>query len=123
VTEIEIKRVGPPTARDVHGRMYTWTLPLNAMPPREWRTFFVQTKDTTITCHPHKVHIYQGLLIFESAEDDVPTWIGFIDKWMANANQRFAAWADEQRRRRGDAADTRERSTRLLEVNERFKNL
>ena len=49
----EIKRTGPPSARDVKGRLVTWTVPLNAMPDKEWREFFLQTKDTTVTCTPN----------------------------------------------------------------------
>ena len=66
----QIKRTGPPTARDVKGRLVTWTVPLNAMPDKEWRQFFLQTKDTTVTCTPNHVHMYQGMMVFESLEDD-----------------------------------------------------
>ena len=73
----EIKRTGPPSARDVKGRLITWTVPLNAMPDKEWRQFFLQTKDTTVTCTPNHVHVYQGMMVFESLEENVPTWISF----------------------------------------------
>jgi hypothetical protein len=119
----EIKRTGPPSARDVKGKIVTWTLPLSAMPDKEWRQFFVQTKDTTVVCNPQSVHMYQGMMVFESIEDDVPTWIGFIDKWMAAANRRHADWEAAQRRRRGEDVDTRDRDRRLLDLNEKFKNL
>ena len=119
----EIKRTGPPSARDVKGKIITWTVPLNAMPGKEWRQFFLQTKDTTVVCSPQGVHMYQGMMVFESIEDDVPTWIGFIDKWMAAANQRLADLEDEQRRKRGDGVDTRDRDRRLTDLNEKFKNL
>jgi hypothetical protein len=119
----EIKRTGPPSARDVKGRMITWTLPLNAMPGKEWRQFFVQTKDTTVVCNPQSVHVYQGMMVFESLEDDVPTWITFIDKWMAVANTRHGEWEAEQHRRRGEHVDTRDRDRKLTDLNEKFKNL
>jgi hypothetical protein len=66
----EIKRTGPPSARDVKGRVITWTLPLSAMPDKDWRQFFNQTKDTTITCTPKHVHMYQSMMVFESAEEE-----------------------------------------------------
>ena len=119
----DIKRTGPPSARDVKGAIITWTLPLNTMPDREWRQFFVQTTDRTVVCSPHKVHVYQGMMVFESTEDNVPTWVDFIDKWTAAANARHAEWAAEQRRRRGEPVDTRDRDQKLVELNEKFKNL
>jgi hypothetical protein len=118
----DIKRTGPPSARDVKGKIVTWTVPINAMPGKEWRQFFVQTKDTTVVCNPQSVHMYQGLMVFESIEDDVPTWIGFIDKWMATANRRQADLEAEQRQR-GDKVDTRDRDRRLIDLNEKFKDL
>jgi hypothetical protein len=119
---LQIKRTGPPTARDVKGRLVTWVVPLNAMPDREWRQFFQQTKDTTVTCTPDHVHMYQGMMVFESLEDDVPTWITFIDKWTAAANTRHA----EQQAARGPSIDTgnpRDRDRKLGELNEKFKDL
>ena len=117
----EIKRTGPPTARDMKGRLVTWTVPLNAMPDKEWRQFFLQTKDTTVTCTPNHVHVYQGMMVFESLEEDVPTWISFIDKWAAAANTRHADRQASQSPKTADAPRDRER--RLGELNEKFKNL
>ena len=117
-----IKRTGPPTARDVKGRVITWTVPLSAMPDMEWRQFFLQTKDTTVTCTPNRVHVYQGMMVFESLEEDVPTWITFIDKWTATANGRHA----EQQATRGSTTGTgtpRDRERKLGELNEKYKNL
>ena len=68
---IDIKRTGPPSARDVNGRIVTWVMPINAMPDKDWRQFFTQTKDTTLVCTPKHVHMYQNMMVFESAEEDV----------------------------------------------------
>jgi hypothetical protein len=119
----EIKRTGPPAARDMRGKTYTWTLPLNQMPSKEWKQFFGQTRDASIVCSPWKVSIYQGQMIFESAEEDVVGWIQFIDKWMAAANTRHAEWAAGQRRLRGEDVDTRDRDQKISDMNEKFKNL
>jgi hypothetical protein len=118
-----IKRTGPPSAREVRGKTITWTVPLSAMPDKEWRRFFMQTRDTTVVCNPSGVAMYQAMMVFESAEDDVPTWVSFIDKWMAVANARHAEWEAEQRRLRGHDADTRDRERKLLDLNEKFKDL
>jgi hypothetical protein len=120
----EIKRTGPPSARDVKGRVITWTLPLSAMPDKDWRQFFNQTKDTSLVCTPRHVHIYQGMMVFESTEDDVPTWIGFIDKWMATANQRATdRGARPQPAPSGVGASASDRARKLSELNEKFKDL
>jgi hypothetical protein len=119
----EIKRTGPPAARDVRGKSYTWTLPLNQMPTKEWKQFFGQTKDASIVCSPSKVSIYQGQMVFESTEDAVVGWIQFIDKWMAAANARHAEWEAKERSLRGEDVDTRGRDQRLTDMNEKFKNL
>jgi hypothetical protein len=120
---IEIKRTGPPSARDVKGRLITWTAPLSAMPDKEWRQFFAQTKDTTVVCTPKHVHMYQSMVVFESAEDDVATWIGFIDKWTAAANARYAEWWAGRAGARGDGTGASDRDRKLGELNEKFKNL
>jgi hypothetical protein len=117
----EIKRTGPPTARDMKGRLVTWAVPLNAMPDKEWRQFFLQTKDTTVTCTPNHVHVYQGMMVFESLEDDVPTRITFIDKWTAAANTRHAQLQASQAPKKAEGPRDRER--RLGELNDKFKNL
>jgi hypothetical protein len=118
----EINRTGPPTARDVKGRLITWAVPLNAMPDKEWRQYFLQTKDTTVTCTPDHVHVYQGMMVFESLEEDVPTWISFIDRWTTAANTRHAEWQAGQKARESTGGP-RDRDRRLGELNEKFKNL
>jgi hypothetical protein len=123
----EIKRTGPPTARDVKGRIITWAMPLSAMPDKDWRQFFNQTKDTTLVCSPKRVHMYQSLMVFESAEDDVSTWVTFIDKWTAGANARYAEWQAGQQRSPGGVAGAgggaSDRERKLVELNEKFKDL
>ena len=118
---IEIKRTGPPSARDVKGRIVTWVMPISAMPDKDWRQFFTQTKDKTLVCTPNHVHMYQGLMVFESAEEDVATWITFIDKWMAVANQRYAARQNQPGQPASGAGSDRDR--KLGELNDKFKDL
>lgn len=118
-----ITRTGPPKAREVKGKVVTWTLPLSGMPDKEWRKFFEETRDTTVVCTPRGVAMYQAMMVFESTENDVPTWIAFIDKWMAVANMRHAEWQAGRRRLGGDDTDTRDRERRLRDLNEKFKDL
>lgn len=121
---MEIRRTGPPTPQLVKGRTFTWTLPLNAAPPGPWKTFFVETRDRAITCNPDNVRFYLQTLIFESDETSVPTWIEFIERWMASANQRFARYEqDEQLRLANVREQQKDPTVRLREAAERFKNL
>jgi hypothetical protein len=121
----EIKRTGPPSARDVKGRIVTWAMPLSAMPDKDWRQFFTQTKDVTLVCTPRHVHMYQNMMVFESAEEDVATWIAFIDRWTAAANQRYADRQAEQQDPTAKVVGAAgpERDRKLLELNEKFKDL
>jgi hypothetical protein len=118
----EIKRTGPPKARDVKGKIVTWVVPLNTMPDKQWRLFFGQTRDRTVVCSPDRVSMFQGMMVFESAEGDVPTWMSFIDKWMGVANGRYAEWDAARRQREGDV-DARDHEQKLSDLNEKFKNL
>jgi hypothetical protein len=67
--------------------------------------------------------MYQGLMVFESAEEDVANWVTFIDRWTAAANKRHAEWQEEQRRAASQSVVTSDRERRLLDLNEKFKNL
>lgn len=117
----EIRRTGPPTPRDIKGTIVTWTVPINATPPKAWLEYFVRTKDRSILCTPEHVRFYLGTMIFDSAEADVRNWIEFIEKWVASANQRYAEQLrQEQAVREAEAVDP---AQRLRDLEERFKNL
>lgn len=91
-----VQRAGAPTV--VHLRMmYTSVVPLNEAPSREWETLFRQPLDFTSVYHPNRIRIEASRLVFESEEHTVPTWLHYIDKWIASANQRLA-----ERRSAGD---------------------
>lgn len=119
-----IKRLGPPAPRDVKGRVFTWTMPLNVAPPPPWKSFFTATKDRGIICNPDRVRFYLATLIFESDEVNVPTWIEFIDRWMASANERFAKYEEEQQSARAALEEQqKDPAQRLREAAEKFKHL
>lgn len=119
-----ITRTGPPTPRQVSGNLFTWTLTVNQFPSRTWRDLFVQTKDRTIEHSPDRIRFYQNNLIFESDEKMVPTWMQFITRWLASANERYAKYLEEQRQARVQQQEfARDPKERLREAAERFKNL
>ena len=120
----EIKRTGPPAPQNVKGRTFTWTAPLNAMPPKPWVEFFGHTKDRSIDCSPDHVRFYQATLIFDSDEAHVAVWMEFIEKWMASANERFAKWEEEQRlQKKAKEEEQIDPAERLRRAAEKFKNL
>jgi hypothetical protein len=120
----EIQRTGPPTPQQVSGRTFTCTAPVNRFPPKPWRDLFVVTKDRSIDFNPDKVRFYQSVLIFESDEDHVPTWIQFIDGWIRSANERYAKHvAAERRAQAAHEALARDPKLRLQEAAAKFKNL
>lgn len=117
----EIRRTGPPTPRDIKGRIVTWTVPINASPPKAWLEYFVRTKDQSILCNPDRVRFYLGTMIFDSEEANVRDWIEFLEKWIASANLRYAEQLrQEEAAREAQAADP---AQRLRDLEERFKNL
>lgn len=96
----EIRRTGPPTPREVKGKLVTWR---------------------SILCDPNRIRFYLGTMIFDSDEANVPIWIEFIEKWMASANARYAErLRQEQAAREEDAVDP---AQRLRDLEEKFKNL
>jgi hypothetical protein len=120
----EVTRTGPPTPQQVTGRMFTWTVSLNRYPPKAWRDFFFDTKDRSIDCMPDKVRFFQAMMIFESDQDTVPTWIQFITRWMTSANQRYARHLEAERRARKVQEDLgRDANERLQEAAAKFRNL
>jgi hypothetical protein len=75
----------------VHLRLlHTSVVPLGGTPTREWEVLFRQPLDFTSVYHPNRIRIEKGRLVFESEEQHVPTWLHYIDKWIASANQRLA---------------------------------
>ncbi len=121
---IEIRRTGPPTPQQVSGRVFTWTATVSQYPPKAWRELFIDTKERTIDHSPDKVRFYHQVLIFESDEEKVVTWVKFIDAWMGCANERYAKKLDVERRARDEQAHlSRDPKARLREAAERFKNL
>jgi hypothetical protein len=121
---LEVKRMGPPTPQQVSGRVFTWTAALNQYPPKPWRELFTDTKDRSIDHSPDKVRFYQTVLIFDSDEDKVPTWMKFIDGWVRSAIERYLKRLETERRlREEEEALSRDPKGRLKAAADRFKNL
>ena len=119
-----IKRIGPPTPTDVRGDDYDLSVPLNATPCAAWRRAFHAPENWTEPCHPSRVTVKDGALMFTSEESHVRLWIQLIDEWIAAANDACAERPGSAARRQVDRSDdARERERRLREAAERYKNL
>ncbi|HEX3178989.1 MAG TPA: hypothetical protein VHZ49_20095 [Methylomirabilota bacterium] len=117
---MKVNRAGPPKTHD----RVTWRVPLSAPPSMRWQQSFVGATDVTSIATPAGVRFEELALTFRSTDDDVPVWIEYIDKWIAQANRSETDTHDKERR---DAEATRDRRTAdrqaASDANEKFKNL
>jgi hypothetical protein len=117
---MEIKRVGPPTTRN----LTEWNVALSETPNSEWQTAFMRAGDHSAIAVPRRVVFDWAAIIFKSNEDQVPHWIEHIDKWIASANRQCAdRVAADARKREHSAEGGRDIAQRAREATERFKNL
>ena len=117
---MKVNRAGPPKTHD----RVTWRVSLSAPPSMRWRQTFLGANDSAIMVTPAGVRFEELALTFRSSDDDVPTWIHYIDKWIAHANRHEADVHDREQR---DAEATNDRRTAdrqaVSDANEKFKNL
>src|SRR5207245_10911031 len=99
-----VKRVGPPKATDLKGNEFTWSVPLNQVPSKEWSRFFAEPKETTAMCHPKRLGMMQQALVFKCAEAHVSTWVQSIDTRIADANPSGAQAAQGEKHRKDEEA-------------------
>ena len=119
-----IKRTTAPHTKDGS----RWEVELSAVPSREWLEFFKRTGDSSASSvsapQPGRVTFDRASAVFRSDENHVEAWIESIDKWMARAEARYLMSLDEADRERRLRLDIEARQReRILELNERFKNL
>jgi hypothetical protein len=120
----EIRRVGPPKATDLKGDEFTWTIQLSAAPSRDWSKVFSEPAESTVLCHPRRLGMMHQSLVFKSDESHLPTWVQYVDKWIAGANKNLLEQEEAEKQRKAKAlAEEEERQRRIREVNEKVKNL
>ena len=120
---VQILRVAGPKPVGEQNGGFSWTVPLNAAPTREWLKFFNTPDESGSVCMPSLVSFHNRDMVFPAREDQITQWMEAIDLWMATANARVAV-ADE---RRGQTLELQERGTeaakiRLLEA-DKYQNL
>jgi hypothetical protein len=63
-------------------------------------------------------------LVFKSDEGHLPTWIQYVDKWIAGANKSLLDLEEAEKQKKTKAlAEEEERQRRIREVNEKVKSL
>jgi len=117
-----LRATGPKPVGEQNGR-FSWTVPLNAAPTREWLKFFNTPNESGSVCMPSLVSFHHRDLVFPAREDQITEWMESIDLWINTANARVAA-AEE---RRGQTLERQERGaeaakTRLLEA-DKYRSL
>ena len=117
---MKFNRTGPPKTHD----RVTWRVPLSAPPSMRWRQSFLSANDAEMMATPAGVRFEELALTFRSSDDDVPTWIEYIDKWIAHAN-RHETDVHDREQRDAEATNDRRNAERqaVSDANERFKNL
>jgi hypothetical protein len=116
----DIQRSGPPTTRN--GR--EWVIPISLQPADEWLQFFRAEAGEASGVAEWVPNARSIQLQFRSSPDDVPHNVQSIDRWIAQANERYRNWLQEahrkgDERRRGEQTE----ADRVQGLNERFRDL
>lgn len=115
-----IKRTTAPATTDGS----RWQIELSAVPDREWLEFFKVSGRTVGVASPLVVVFDRASATFKSDENNVEHWIGSLDTWIATTNARYGLSLDEAHRERTNRLDAEAKQRdRILQLNERFKNL
>ncbi len=86
-----IRRVGAPSILSrVAGEVCRFAVSLDPMPTAAWLNFFRSTEDWSATRHPLFVDVSGKALLFDSREDELPSWLTDLDRWIRTANQACA---------------------------------
>src|SRR6058998_3418344 len=101
-----VKRVGPPKATDLKGNEFTWSVPLNQVPSKEWSRFFAEPKETTAMCHPKRLGMMQ--------QAHVSTCVQSIDKWIAEANRSVVEAEQAEKHRKAEELRVEEDKQRRI---------
>jgi hypothetical protein len=100
-----IHRIGPPQAvQKLRDNFYMVQIGLNEIPSADWKRLFYETQlAPPAEFHPRSIEISGQALRFRSDGASVEAKIGWVDRWIARANEKEASMGprlDEERRRR-----------------------
>jgi hypothetical protein len=91
----QIRRTsGPQPLRQHADGEFTWTIPLSAIPSREWLKAFNTPREPSEVFMPSRVDFKDRGLVFASREERIAEWMRHIDQWIATANEGVAEAAE-----------------------------
>jgi hypothetical protein len=85
---------GPQPLREQADGEFTWTIPLSAIPSREWMKLFNTPLEPNEVFMPSRVDFRDRGLVFASREERITEWLKHIDQWIATANEGVAEAAE-----------------------------
>ena len=114
---------GPQPLREGPDGEFTWTIPLDGAPGREWIRLFNTPEETDSVCMPSRVEFRDRGIVFTAPEERIAKWVQHIDQWIAAANDGVATAAarralEQEREERGAEAARQ----RISEA-DRYRNL
>jgi hypothetical protein len=120
---MEIKRAGPPQAvQKLRENYYLVQVPLSEVPSADWKRLFYDAQQSPPPEFPPRtVELSAHWLRFRSEAEQVEERIGWIDRWIARANQKEASMGgrlEEDRRRRRE--ELQREQAELSELNHRW---
>ncbi len=86
-----IRRVGGPSilTRDA-GEVCRFAVSLDTRPTTAWLNFFRSPEDWNSGRHPLFIDVQDTALLFDSREEELPSWLSDLDRWIRTANQACA---------------------------------
>jgi hypothetical protein len=121
-----IKRAGPPQAvQKLRENFYLVQVPLSEVPSADWKRLFYDAQQSPPPEFPPRtVDMTAHLLRFRSEAAQVEEKTGWIDRWIARANQKEASMgsrmAEERRRRR---EELQREQAELATLNQQWEKL
>lgn len=120
-----IERKGPPQAiQKLRDSLYLIQVTLSEPPSADWKRLFYDAQpEAPPDFHPRAADLSGTQIRFRADAESVAAKVGWIDRWIARANQKQASArppSEEERRRREQlAVEQRE----LEELNARWEKL
>jgi len=84
------RTTGPQPLREQKDGEFTWTIPVSAVPSREWMKLFNTPHEPDEVCMPSRVDVRDRGLVFVATKEGIQQWMQHIDQWIATANEGVA---------------------------------
>jgi hypothetical protein len=87
---------GPQPFRERPDGEFSWMIPLDGAPSRQWIALFNTPADSESSYMPSRVEFRDRGMVFNATEERIKEWVRHIDQWIATANDGIAV-AEAQR--------------------------